>query len=223
MAAILLVFIYFKTGQISVGSLYVSIFFLEFTSWFLSSFIAKAYTFPRETPLPEWIRTLLTAILVMAGFFSIFLYGLKLFDLSRFIIWGTLIAFAYVQIVAVTIYYIFTRIIKGGHYRADVSSLFFIGELILFTVFLGFYYVSRIQSPLNLTHSKLPALVFGYFVFLFVTLNSHRYSIKSNQKIFHVIWPYLKSTFIILSIYSFLIIAFKIETSYETILLKEIL
>ncbi len=138
--------IYFtKRGHVSVELSFLSFLPVYFLAWFLSTVAGKKFRTLKDETLITHLKPYIVSILVQIGLLSVILYGFKWYELSRFIIFGSVGVFFIAEIFLLSGSYIYPFIVKKGRSsETNFSFYFFFFEFLLITAtFLGLYFYKR--------------------------------------------------------------------------------
>ncbi|HEM48658.1 MAG TPA: sugar transferase, partial [Caldithrix sp.] len=106
--------------------------------------------------------------------------------------------------------------------KYNISYLLFILDgLAIGASYLGLYYYKR--GHLVLTDDYTIFLMGIYLAWIYVSISTHKFMVPGTKNYLRVIWPFAKSSLIILSILSFFIITFRIEEFSRLIVIGSIL
>ena len=223
LSAFLLVY-FTKRGHLDIEHTFMEIIPVYYFVWLISTLLSRKFKPVEKDVLLLKIKPFFLSILLMAGFLSIFLYGFKLFNLSRFIVWGSLAVFLVLEIFFLSGFYVLPRILKKDSVRSPVSPSFFfftVEFIVLSGVYLGVYFYKK--GTIEVSESYLIILMGIYLAWLYVSLTTHKFVIPRNKNYLKVIWPFIKSALIILSMVSFFIFTFRVLEYSRLVVLGAVL
>ncbi len=222
MASFLLIY-FTKRGYTSVEPAFISFLPAYLLSWFISTISGKKFRTASDDNLITHLKPYIFSILLQIGLLSIILYGFKWFELSRFIIFGSVGVFFLLEIFLLSGSYIFPVIFKKEKSaESNFSFYFFFLEFLLITAtFLGIYFYKR--GTVQLTEDYKAIFVILYFTWIFIGLSVHKFRIYAGKNYLQTIWPFIKATLIQLSVLSFFVFAFRILEYSRLILFGSVL
>jgi len=202
---------FLKRGHIHLEDLYVKILPIFFLAWLISiMFSSKLRESDEDEKHIPTLEPYIFSALYFAGLLSLFIFGLRLYTLSRFIVYGSLLIYFVLEIFFLSgIYLPFFRkdIVKGKR----ISLLLILTEFSLITT--GFFLIHYIKmDKLVVSSEKYRYILMFLYIAVFITgLFTHRFQVNLKQHYFRMIYPFLRSHLIALSILSSIIFGFNIE------------
>jgi lipopolysaccharide/colanic/teichoic acid biosynthesis glycosyltransferase len=200
---------FLKRGNIIFEPLYLEFLPLYISCWLIANLLAQKF---RDTGVDSHLARLkpyIISLLMFTGLLSLFLFGFKLYDLSRFIVFGSIGIYFFLEVLFLTGIYFPLLDRKRKRVGEGVSFLFFLVEFLLIAAsFLASYYYKR--GTIQLSYEYI--IIFSIICFLwgFAGLVIHKFRIPLNQAYLRTLWPFIKSMFIVVSLVSFFVFGFRI-------------
>jgi lipopolysaccharide/colanic/teichoic acid biosynthesis glycosyltransferase len=151
-----------------------------------------------------------SSALLLVGMLSLFIYGLNWYTLSRFIVFGSLGIYLLLEVLVLSGNFLSLTRTKPGSQPAKkrLSVTFFLLDSLLITAsFFAVYFVKI--GTFQLQENYQEALLLIYFLWIFTGMIVHRFQVPTEKNYFKMIYPFLKSNFIVLSIASLFIFGFR--------------
>ncbi len=201
---------YTKRGHVYVEQNFLDYLPLYLGAWFLASLLGRKFKSDKAQNLSDHLKPYIRSILLQIGFLSIFLYALKWFDLSRFIIFGSVGLFFLLELVVLSGSFAFPRMFKKEKSAvSNFSFYFFFFEFLLITgAFLGLYFYKR--GTLELSDDYRAVFVIIYFVWIFIGILVHKFHVPAGRNYLQTLWPFVKSTLIQMGVISFFVFTFRV-------------
>ncbi len=195
---------YLKSGQFTVHPAYVKFLPFLFVSWFITTIFSKKFMEMKRLGYLDYAKPFLLSGLAFAVLVTIFLYVLGWYFFSRFIIYGAIVLFITLEIIAVLI---LNRgaLNKGDESRIQYHSLlFFLIEFLFLNVaFFGIYFWKR--GTFRLADDYKILLVWLYSIWFLISLLYHKFKIARKENYLQTLSPFLFSEFTIIGLTSFFI------------------
>jgi len=175
-------------------------------SWVVSHIVTNKLANNGNEPFLLRPKAYIVSVFVFVGTMSLYLYALKLYDLSRLIVFGTICIYFMLEVFLFSGIYFKIRHLK----KKDIFSLiFFLLEFLIITgSFYAFYFFKR--DSFALTKEYKIVLLLVYVSWCCIGLLVHNFHIPQERNYLKVIWPFLKSFFILISIISFFVFGVRI-------------
>jgi lipopolysaccharide/colanic/teichoic acid biosynthesis glycosyltransferase len=216
--------IYFtKRGHIHIEPTFINFIPVYILSWFISTIAGRKFKSTGSDALFTHLKPYILSIFIQIGLLSIILYGFKWYELSRFIIFGSLGVFFLTEIFLLSGSYIYPFLFKKGKsVESNFSFYFFLLEFLLITAtFLGVYFYKR--GTIELSDDYKAIFVILYFTWIFIGLSIHKFRVYGGRNYLKTLWPFFKATIIQLGILSFFVFAFRILEYSRLILFGSVL
>ncbi len=201
-------FTYFlKRGNISFDILYLKFFPVLIACWFISTLFSKKFKLFKDSG--SLLISYFISSFYFAGLLFLLIYGLNLYELSRFVIIGTLVIYLFLEVLFIS--GILIPVFKSAKDIKKFSLILLILEFGYLTIsfFLIHYY--KIGSFIISNETYQYILIFIYSLWFFTALATHKFNVDFKTGFFRMIAPFIRSYFIILSVFSFIIFGFRIE------------
>ena len=203
--------IYFvKKGNLVIESHYLQIIPVFFGCWLISNFLTNKFrNTRRERRHILKMEPFISGALLFGGMLSLTLYGLKLFNISRFVVFGSVGLYLVLEVLFLSGCY-FPLKKRGQVFKLFSPFLLIIDFLLLSVSFFAMYYVKR--QTVRLDDDFLVLLFAIYFIWIFTSLVVHRFRVPSGETNYlKAVYPFTRSLFIIFSIVAFFIYGFRIR------------
>ncbi len=200
---------FIKRGHLHFESIYIKFLPIYFCCWLLSSLLTgKLKNNEHKTGFIKRLDPFFSSALFFTGMLSLLIYGLNLYQLSRFIVFGALGIFLLLEILVLSGNYLPLFKARQQEVSWGFSNTFFLLEFLLIT--LSFFAIHFLKiGTLRLQESYEEVLLLIYFLWIFTGLIVHRFQIPEEKNYFRMIYPFVKSNFIVLSIASLFVFGFR--------------
>lgn len=208
-----------KRGDLRLDPRTLSFLPLLFGSWLVSTALTwKFRRLDNERRLVRRTEPFVSAVLFQGGMMAIAIYSLTWVSLSRVIVFGTLAVFLLLEIVFLSGNYISIFRSEQMRIKKDFSLAFMLLEVGVMAAVILFVGVIKTQSLRDVgEYRQLMEMLL--LLWLFTGLMVHRFKIPDYPNYLVVVYPYVKSMFIVLSITSFFVFGFRFVASSRTIIL----
>jgi len=201
-----------KRGNLHIEGIYLEFLPLYFCCWLLSSLLTGKFKVrpAGDDKYMSRLEPYFSSALFFVGLLSLFIFGLNLYELSRFIVFGSPGIYLLLEILFLSGNFLplFRVRDMGKPGERRFSVVFFLLEFILLTLTFLVIHFCKIGT-IRLQDDYQEVLLLIYFLWLFTGLLVHRFVIPEEKNYFRTIYPSLKSTFIGLSIASFFVFGFR--------------
>ena len=155
------------------------------------------------------IEPLTYSLLYLAGLVSLLIYGFHVLTLSRFVVFAGIVVYLLLEVIFVS-GLILPVFVKRDPEKRRFSALLLVGEAaVLAAAFSLLHYIKT--NTLVVSNEDYQYILFLiFFLWFFSALFSHGFSIDLSVNYFKMIVPFLKSHFIILSLFSLLVFGFRL-------------
>lgn len=144
---------------------------------------------------------------IFAGLLSLSLYFLKWYELSRLIVFGSVAIWLLLEFIILSWLY---HVPTGEEKRDSFPFYFFVFEcFLLLSCFMGGHYFKKGSFDLKEEYEILLGVM--CFSWIFVGIFIHKFNIPKSKNYLKVIWPFIKSSFIVLCVVSFFIFGSRVE------------
>lgn len=202
---------FIKRGHFNFENIYIKFFPLYFSCWVLSSiFTEKLKNNESEQGYMNRLEPFFSAAFFFMGMLSLLIYGLNLYQLSRFIVFGSLGIYLLLEILVLSGNFLSLSRLEPGS-RAVMkrpSIIFFLLEFFLITV--SFFVIHFLKiGTIELQENYEEILLLIYFLWIFTGLVVHKFQVPTEKNYLKAIYPFLKSDFIVASIASVVVFGFR--------------
>jgi hypothetical protein len=185
---------FIKRGHFDFGDVYIKFLPLYFACWVLSSIFTEKlkYNEPGEGYMKR-LEPFFSAGFFFIGMLSLLIYGLNLYQLSRFIVFGSLGIYLLLEVLVLSGNFLsLSRTEPGSRVtKKKPSIIFFLLEFCLITV--SFFAIHFIKiGTIELQESYDEILLLIYFLWIFTGLVVHKFLVPTEKNYFKVIYPFLK-------------------------------
>ena len=196
---------FIKRGNLNVEDQYLELIPVMIMCWLISGVFTSKFN---ESDSPK-IEPIAFSALYFTGLLSLLIYGYQILSLSRFIIFGSIAIYLLLEVIFIS-GLIFPVFVKRDPERRKFSALLLSGQAsIISGVFFLFHYI-KLGTLVISVENYLYILFFIYILWFFSALFTHRFVVDFNLSFFKLIIPFLKSYFIILSVFSAIVFGFRI-------------
>ena len=171
---------YVKRGDVLSASSYYSYLAVYFFGWLFSTLVTGKCSDNRAVSYLGRLRPFVISAVIHLSIISISLYALKWFELSRFIVYGSVAAFFMLEVVFVSGLYV--QLFKDGHIPRDQEKaktlpvVFFAVEILFVVIFyLAACYFK--YGSINLSEDYRILLAVILCLWFFVGLGVHKFRI----------------------------------------------
>ncbi len=214
---------FFKRGYIDIEPAFLNFMPVYIISWLIATVSSRKFKASERRQIITHLKPYILSILLQIGFLSILLYGFKWYELSRFIIFGSLGLFFLFEILLLSGSFLYPFLFnKEKAPQSNFQFYFFLTEFLLITVtFIGVYFYKR--GTIQLTDDYKAIFVILYLTWIFIGLSVHKFRIYGGRNYLKTIWPFVKATIIQLAVLSFFVFAFRILEYSRIILFGSVL
>jgi lipopolysaccharide/colanic/teichoic acid biosynthesis glycosyltransferase len=202
---------FIKRRHFNFGDIYVKFLPLYFSCWVLSSiFTDKLKNNESETDYMKRLEPFFSSAFFFIGMLSLLIYGLNLYPLSRFIVFGSLGIYLLLEILVLSGNFLSIPGIGPRRHAAKKrpSIAFFLLEFFLITAsFFAIHYFKIGTIILQESYEEILLLI--YFLWIFTGLVVHKFQVPTEKNYLKAIYPFLKSDFIVVSIASVFVFGFR--------------
>jgi len=197
---------FLKRGNINLGETYLSFIPLLILCWFLSGIFTSKFRDSEEVSLEPYSFS----ALYFTGLLALLIFGLELYNLSRFIVFGTISIYLLLEIFIVS-GLLLPVFVKKKDGDKKYSLLLILSEMIL--IALSFFTIHFVKLNTTVIGSDIYfyILISIYFLWFFIALFTHKFILELSTNFLSMIAPFMRSYFIILSLFSAVIFGFRIE------------
>lgn len=200
---------FFKRKTIILEPLYFNFLPLYIFCWWISNLLSRKFRDREQNNILDILKPFIISLLVFTGLLSLFLFGLKLYDLSRFIIFVSIGIYFFLEILFLSGIYSKNPISKLKNNGAGISFYFFLLEFVfIISGFLVTYYYKKGNIQLNNQYIIILSII--CLLWGFIGLLMHKFRISRGHGYLHTLWPFIKSIFTIVGLTSFFIFTFRI-------------
>ncbi|NIM17551.1 MAG: hypothetical protein GTO45_36520 [Candidatus Aminicenantes bacterium] len=204
---------FIKRGHLNVEGIYIRFLPLYFFCWLISSLLTGKLKNPvnnEESGYMTRLEPFFSSALLLVGLLSLFIYGLNWYTLSRFIVFGSLGIYLLLEVLVLSGNFLSLFRPRSGSQPAKkrFSVTFFLLDSLLITA--SFFVVHFVKmDTFKLQENYQETLLLIYFLWIFTSMIVHRFQVPAEKNYFKMIYPFLKSNFIVLSIASLFIFGFR--------------
>jgi lipopolysaccharide/colanic/teichoic acid biosynthesis glycosyltransferase len=202
---------FIKRGHFNFEDIYVKFLPLYFACWVLSSiFTDKLKNHESEKGYMKRLEPFFSSAFFFIGMLSLLIYGLNLYQLSRFIVFGSLGIYLLLEVLVLSGNFLsLSRSEPGSQTAKKRSSVtFFLLEFFLITVsFFAIHFLKIGTIELQENYEEILLLI--YFLWIFTGLLVHKFQVPTEKNFIKMIYPFLKSDFIVASIASLFVFGFR--------------
>ncbi len=200
---------FIKRGNFNFDNIYISIIPIMLFAWIISCFVTSKFRDGSEDKSIS-LQPYIYSSLYFAGSLSLIIFGLNLSNLSRFVVFGTVLLHLILEILILSgLYLPFFK--KDISEKQNISFKLMITEFSLVTI--GFFIIHYYKmSTFIISSIKYKYILISlYLIWFLVSLFSHKFLIDLKEQYFKLILPFLRSYLIELSIISSIIFGFNIS------------
>jgi len=204
---------YVKRGNVLLEPSYYFYLAVYFLGWLFSTLVSGKYSDRELMSYPGRLKPFVISAIIHLGIISIALYLLKSYELSRFIVYGSVAAFFILEVIFISGLYV--PLFKDGHVPREQEKantlpvVFFAVEIISVIIFyLAVCYFK--YGIINLSENYRILLAVILCLWFFVGLGVHQFRIRVTTGYLKAVWPFAKSIFIIVGITAFFIFGLRI-------------
>lgn len=200
---------FLKRRDLNIGFVYLKFLPFYFLCWLVSNLLTQKFRTSEGKRHLLRLKPYIVSLLLFIGLLSLILFGLKLYDLSRFIVFGSIGIHFLLEILFLSGIYIpiFKKKEEGA--KGDFSYLFLLLEFLLITTsFFAIHHYKR--GTIILSDDYIIILSLIYFLWIFIGLVIHKFRIRLDRNYLRTIWPFIKSMFLVVCIVSFFVFGFRI-------------
>ncbi len=196
---------FIKRGNLNLEDQYLGLIPVMILCWLISGIFTSKFN---ESDNPQ-IEPIAFSALYFTGLLSLLIYGFQILSLSRFIIFAGISIYLLLEVIFIS-GLIFPVFVKRDPERRKFSALLLSGQVsIISGGFFLFHYI-KLGTLVISVENYLYILFFIYILWFFSALFTHRFVVNFNLSFFKLITPFLKSYFIILSVFSVVVFGFRI-------------
>jgi lipopolysaccharide/colanic/teichoic acid biosynthesis glycosyltransferase len=205
-----------KRGHFNVEGIYIKFLPLYFFCWLISSLLTgKLKRLDNEEEIGYMMRMepFFSSALLLVGMLSLFIYGLNWYTLSRFIVFGSLGIYLLLEVLVLSGNFLSLIRARPGSpgsppAKKGFSVTFFLLEFLLIT---GSFFVIHFVKigTFHVQENYEEILLLIYFLWIFTGLVVHKFRVPAEKNYLKMIYPFLKSDFIVISIASFFVFGFR--------------
>ncbi len=200
---------FIKRRNLDFEGIYVKFLPIYFCCWVLSSILSKKLkNYEEEKGYTRRLEPFFSSALYFTGMLSLLIYGLNLYKLSRFIVFGSAGIFLLLEIFILSGNYLPIFKTRERETGKGFSIFFFMLEFFLVTFSFFVIHFFKIGT-IKLQESYQEVLLLIYFLWLFTGLIVHKFRVSDEKNYLKMIYPFLKSTLIVVSIASLIVFGFR--------------
>ncbi len=201
---------FIKRRHFNIEANFIKFLPLYFCCWVLSSILTKKMKNIEEGKgYMKRLEPFFSSALFFTGMLSLLIYGLNLYELSRFIVFGSSGIFLLLEILFLSGNYLpLFSPREETRSRWKFSIAFFFLEFLLLTASFLIVHFFKIGT-IRLLENYEEILLLIYFLWIFTGLVVHRFRIPDKKNYLKMIYPFVKSNFIVLSIASLFVFGFR--------------
>jgi len=193
-----------KYGNLRVDEKYMVFFPILVFCWLVTGvFSSKFHDSERAR-----IEPLAFSALYFTGLVSLLIYGFEILSLSRFIVFAGIGFFLLLEVVFVS-GMILPVFVKRDPERRRFSALLLAGQVTAISGAFFLLHYLKMNTVIITTENYLFILSFTYFLWFFAALFTHGFTIDLSTNYFRMISPFMKSYFMILSVFSVIVFGFR--------------
>ncbi len=200
-----------KMGSLSLGIHYLRILPVYFCCWVLANTLTNKFRNTRnERRHILKMEPFISGGLLLGGMLSLSLYGLKMFDISRFVIFGSVGLYIVLEVLFLSGCF-FSNRDQGRIFKIFSPGLLLAEFFLLSISFFSVYFLKR--NTVRLDDDFMTVLFAIYFIWIFTSLLVHRFMlpVEKGNNYLTAIYPFTRSLFIIFSIVAFFIFGFRLR------------
>ena len=194
-----------KKGTLNIGSQYLKFYPYVFLWWFISLLISnkfKSYNYEKRRQIR--LEPYFISILFFGGMIAIQILFFGQYNMSRIIIFGTLLFYLFFEIIFLSGLY-FTPFRKKK--TKEFSFSMFVFEILYILGFI--FFIPYFKEYFSYNSDSLQNILFAFTLFwVFNSLLIHRFRIIIDKNYIKTIFPFIKSMFTYMSFISFIILFF---------------
>ncbi|MCK5505414.1 MAG: hypothetical protein KAJ10_09640 [Thermodesulfovibrionia bacterium] len=189
---------YIKQGDVVFAPLYYSYSAVHFLGWLFSTLVTGKFADRGGMTYFGRLRPFVISAVIQLSIISIALYALKWFELSRFIVYGSIAAFFILEVVFVSGLYV--QLFKDSYISRELEKaktlpvIFFAVEILSIVIFyLAACYFKYGSINLGEDYRILLAVILCFW--FFVGLGVHKFRIPVTTGYLKAVWPFAKFIF----------------------------
>jgi len=190
-------------------------------TWIFVTFFSKKFMKTKKDNFINYIKPFIYSNLFLIFILSLILYVLGWYNLSRFIVYGSLGFFMILEIAFISFNFILSKESRNGK-RNLFSIFFFIFESsLLMSIYILFYLFKKkpIVPNIVLTENYLVLLLGIFFLWLLTALRFHKFKIIKKANYIKTVTPFIKSEIFLIGITAFIIFFLKLAVYSRLIIL----
>jgi hypothetical protein len=193
-----------KYGNLWIQEKYVVFFPILVFCWLASGVFSSKF---HDTERAR-IEPLAYSMLYFAGLVSLLIYGLQILSLSRFVVFAGIVVYLLLEVIFIS-GLILPVFVKREPERRRFSAILLAGEtLVISAAFFLLHYI-KTNSLIIVSEDYQYILFLIMFLWFFSALFSHGFVIDLSVNFFKMIVPFIKSYFMILSLFSVVVFGFR--------------
>jgi lipopolysaccharide/colanic/teichoic acid biosynthesis glycosyltransferase len=221
LAASFLILYYVKRQNFQIEERFQKYFILLTVAWLITTLFSKKFLLQQGSDYFVQIKPYITSIIALTGLVSLGIYVLGWYNLSRFIVYGTIALFLIFENVFLSFRNF--RLWRMGIIKSvPFSLIFFFIELTVISITFVSIYLYR-KGTIQLTENYLVLLMGIFFIWFVASLLIHKFDIKMNEKYMNVIFPFWKSEAIIVGMVAYFIFFLSLVAFSRFIILGSLL
>lgn len=212
---------FFKRQHFQIEKNFQKFFVLLMVAWLLSTLFSKKFLRARTEDYFLQIKPFIISIIALTSLVSLSIYILGWYNLSRFIVYGTIALFLVLENLYLSLRNY--RLWKMGIIKSiPFSGVFFLIELLIISATFVLIYLYR-KGTVKLKEDYLVLLIGIFFIWFVASLLIHKFEIKMNEKYLNVIFPFWKSEVIIVGLIAYFIYFLNLASFSRFIILGSLL
>ena len=215
-------FIYYvKRSSLEIDPRFKGFLILLMGAWLVSTIFSKKFMQIKDEDYFNQLKPFLVSAIVLTFLVSMGIYILGWYQLSRFIVYGTIAMFLVQDNVYLSLRNY--RLWKIGVIKyIPFSVVFFMIELFIISV--TFILIYRYHTgTIQLKDNYMVLLMGLFFIWFMASLLIHKFEIKMNEKYLNVIFPFWKSELIIIGLMAYFIVLLNLAMFSRFIILGSFL
>ena len=195
---------FLKRGHLHFEARYLEFLPVMVLCWLVAGLFTSKFN---EEDKPR-IEPIVFSNLYFTGLLSLLIYGLQVLSLSRFIIFAGIAVFLLMEVVFIS-GLILPVFVERDPERRKISALLLAGQITVISgAFFLIHYI-KLHTLIISNENYLFILFFIYLLWFFSALFTHRFVLDMGRSFYRLIAPFLKSYFIILSVFSVVVFGFR--------------
>ena len=204
---------YVKRGDVLLAPSYHSYLAVYFFGWLFATLVTGKCSDHVRISFYDRLKPFAISATIHLVAISIVLVFLKSFELSRFVVYGSIAAFFMLEIIIISglVFQFFSddNVLLEQEMSGTVSPALFTVEIVSVIIFYFAVYFFK-NGTINISEDYRMLLAVVLFIWFFVELWVHRFRINLTTGYLKAVWPLVKSNFILAGITTFFIYGFQV-------------